>query len=54
MSDTNMAACCCLELDWYLDFPSRTAKFSIECIANWIGVEQNVLYLVFFYKSDVN
>ena len=48
-----MAACCCLALDSCLDSPLRTAKFGIECIAD-VAIEQNVLYLLFVYKSDVN
>ena len=35
MSDTNIVAtCCCLALDSFLDSPTRTAKFGIECIAD--------------------
>ena len=50
----NMGACCCLALDPSLDSPSRTPKFGIECIAKRGTIEQNVLYLVFVYKSAVN
>ena len=49
-----MGACCCLALDPSLDSPSRTPKFGIGCIAKRGTIEQNVLYLVFVYKSDVN
>ena len=34
MSDTNMAACCCLALDSCLDSPLRTTKFGIEGLAD--------------------